>query len=235
MTKVKLFCIPHAGGSSIIYYPWRKYIGNHIELIPLELKGRGRKITEELSGSLDDMVADLYENIRKELYTGRYAIFGHSMGSIVAYELVRKIQLNKDPMPIHLFVSGSNPPEFKSKIASIYKETDERICEEIQKLGGTPQILFENNELLQLYISIFKSDFRNLYEYSYHEGKVNCNACVLGGLDDKEFDQTNVRNWGNYITGDCLMKFFNGGHFYLFEDFSVVDYVNTVLKDYVEE
>lgn len=235
MAKVKLFCLPHAGGSSISYYPWRKYIGNYIELIPLEYKGRGRRVTEELSVSLDDMVTDLYENIRKELYIGRYAILGHSMGSIVAYELVRKIQFNKDPMPIHLFVSGSNPPRFKSKIASVYKESDERICEEIQKQGGTSQILFENDELLQLYIPIFKSDFRNLFEYRYHESKLNCNASVLGGLDDKEFEQNNVRCWKDYIAGNCMMNFFSGDHFYLFKDFSVVDYVNTVLKDYVEE
>ncbi|BCJ96317.1 thioesterase [Anaerocolumna cellulosilytica] len=234
MNDLRLFSIPHAGGSSISYYPWRKYLDNNIEFIPLELKGRGRRITEELSQSLEDMVTDLYIRIRPFIYTGKYAIFGHSMGSILTYELVRRIQIQNDLMPVHLFFSGSKPPEYISRIASVYKETDEKICDEIIKLGGTPKILFESDELLNLYLNIIKTDFKNLYEYSYHNNKLDCNASFFYGMEDDEIEPSKMIQWNNYISGNTDILSFPGNHFYLFDNCQrVVQQVNDMLEKYI--
>ena len=91
MKKIKLFCFPYAGGSAAAYNKWRQYLDKHIELRPVELAGRGRRIYDPLYQSIEEAVDDVYQLISPELAKGPYAFFGHSMGGIIAYELAYKI------------------------------------------------------------------------------------------------------------------------------------------------
>ena len=82
-----LFCLPYAGGSEVAYYKWKKYLHPSIELIPIELKGRGKRFNEIFYESLEEAVDDIFENIKDKIINNDYAIYGHSMGSLLSYEL----------------------------------------------------------------------------------------------------------------------------------------------------
>lgn len=108
---MKLFCIPHAGGSSAVYYKWKNYFPETINVILIDYKRHGRRFAEKLSDTMEDMVEDLFQKIKKHLDGEEYCFYGHSMGSIVAYELYYKIKENGFRRPKHIFVSGYASPD----------------------------------------------------------------------------------------------------------------------------
>ena len=115
MTKIKLFCLPHAGGSAFNYSKWKKYFNPFIEVIPIELAGRGYRMEESLYHSIEEAVNDVYKIIVKHLNNSPYILYGHSMGSLIAYELARKIQNSNNVLPEFLVLSGRNHPNSKIK------------------------------------------------------------------------------------------------------------------------
>lgn len=112
MHKITLFCFPYAGGSAVAYNKWKKYNNTNIEIIPIELAGRGKRFGEELYDKIEDAVDDVYEIVKSNI-NGPYGLFGHSMGSIIAYELARKINNSNLPNPEYIFVSGRKPPHIE--------------------------------------------------------------------------------------------------------------------------
>src|SRR5690554_5667556 len=107
---MKLFGIPHAGGSSIAYKVWEGYLDNGIEFIPLELAGHTLRSREPLSENLDVVVHDLAQSMKKSLNDNEiYAIYGHSMGGMLAYYVYfHLLNCGYEP-PAHLFFSSRWP------------------------------------------------------------------------------------------------------------------------------
>lgn len=91
MSNISLYCLPYSGGSAAMYYKWRSVLSDNITLRPLEPAGRGTRIRQPLCLTMVDAVADLYQQFVKHYTGGDYAIFGHSLGGIMAFELVHYI------------------------------------------------------------------------------------------------------------------------------------------------
>src|ERR1700738_4611092 len=105
-----LFCLPYAGGSEVIYYKWKKYLHPSIQLIPIQLKGRGKRFSEIFYENIEEAVDDIFENVKDKIVDDDYAIYGHSMGSLLAYELYYKISKLNLKKPKHIFFSGYKAP-----------------------------------------------------------------------------------------------------------------------------
>ena len=109
---IRLFCVPYAGGSALVYKPWiADFQRQGIELIPLEMKGRGSRITESFYADFEEAKEDLLQMIYQYLEESDhpFAFLGHSMGSLLAYELALSVS-EKGFIPSHLFLSGGQPP-----------------------------------------------------------------------------------------------------------------------------
>lgn len=140
MKKIKLYCFPHAGGSSASYNKWRLYLDKHIELVPVELAGRGRRIYDPLYASIEEAINDVYNSIKSDLGHHPYAFFGHSMGNMMAYELAYKIRQNHHPEPVHIFFSGRGAPDVPDEVENNYHLLpEEEFKNKIIELGGTPR------------------------------------------------------------------------------------------------
>ncbi|MDD7294054.1 MAG: thioesterase, partial [Oscillospiraceae bacterium] len=59
---MKLMILPHAGGSARGYCTLKKYLPTEIELIPLELAGRGSRMKEACFEDLSLCVADILKH-----------------------------------------------------------------------------------------------------------------------------------------------------------------------------
>ncbi|MEY8742625.1 thioesterase II family protein [Bacillales bacterium AN1005] len=99
MKKINLFCIPFAGGSAVVYSKWKKNTDSFIQIHEVELPGRGRRMNEPLIDNMEAMVEDIFYSIKNNL-TEPYALFGHSMGGLLTYELCHKIQQVGDPVGV---------------------------------------------------------------------------------------------------------------------------------------
>ncbi len=100
---MKLFCLPYAGGSESAFYSWKGHMQPDIEICPIQLKGRGRRFNEPCYESLEEAVQDIFEQVQAERKGDDYALFGHSMGSLLAYELYYQMSGAGAEKPVHIF------------------------------------------------------------------------------------------------------------------------------------
>lgn len=215
MKNYKLFCLPYAGGSANNFYKWKKDFKNSIDIVPVELAGRGRRIDEPPYQTIDQAVNDIYNCIYPYL-KGKvpYAILGHSMGACLAYELTLKIGRNNNTPPDIVFLSGSNPPEEKSNSRfGLYP--DNKLIEKLYELGGLKEEILHNKELLEIFLPIIKADLKMIESYRSEKKKINCNIIALNGLEDNFVNIGNIEQWSNYTTKDFHSFIFPGDHFFI--------------------
>lgn len=223
MAKIKLFCFPYAGGSATIFAQWKAYLDKDspIVLVPIELAGRGRRISEPLSHTLEEAVEDVYQLIKTDIADGPYAFFGHSLGGLISYELAQKIKGLQIRQPDHLFFSGKSAPGVPGPVKIQYHLlNDIAFKQEVLKLGGTPPEFFEHPELTDLFLPLLRNDFR-LAATGFSGREVmpfDCNISVFSGKEDHRVSMEQLKAWKHYTQGGCAFHYFNGGHFFLHEE-----------------
>jgi medium-chain acyl-[acyl-carrier-protein] hydrolase len=220
MTKTILFCFPYAGGSAVIFNSWRKYLAPSIEIRPVELRGRGRRISEKMYDDTTEMIDDVFHVIKNTAGQSTYALFGHSLGALIAYELAQRIRKEQLPPAKHLFFSGRGAPHIKRNDEKIYHLMGEdEFEEEVLKLGGTPPEFFKNPELVDLFLPMLKNDFR-LAETGIDTEIIDPldeNITVFLGTED-DLTAEQCEEWKKHSNGACHIKYFEGGHFFLHEN-----------------
>src|SRR5690554_1288991 len=163
---MNLYCIPHAGGSASVYYKWKRYLDSGIRLQPIELCGRGSRQKENFYSTIRSGVEDIYTQIRPEL-DQPFALFGHSMGSLFAYELCIMMKERDGIEPLHLFVSGRRAPHLIHSQEVVHTQTDEQIINEMMKFRGAPREFFNNSHFLDYFLPIIRADYKLIDEYSH--------------------------------------------------------------------
>ncbi|WEA01648.1 thioesterase II family protein [Mucilaginibacter sp. SJ] len=220
MSTIKLFCFPYAGGSATIYSKWASFLSMNkgIELIPVELSGRGKRIEEPLYKNLQDAVEDLLMKIEPEITDTPYAFFGHSLGGLLAYELALKIKHLGVRQPLHIFFSGRAAPDVKSETKKKYHLMDEEeFKNEVIALGGTSKEFFNHPELLALFMPMLRNDFK-LAETDFHERETDpfdYDITILSGKDDHKVSAVQIDAWKGHTNTHCDIHYFEGGHFFL--------------------
>lgn len=232
MSKTRLFCIPYAGGSASIYCKWNKLLRNDIDLFLVELAGRGKRLSEDFYNCFDEAVEDLFTRI-KDYIDDDYAIFGHSLGCWLAFELAYKIHEKGYNPPKHIFLSGNRAPHIYKREKVMHKLPDEEFKKEILKLGGTPKEIFEMKELMELFTPILRADYKILDEYKFEEHgfPLNSDITVLNGIDD-DLTHEDLESWRSYTTGQFKICNFKGDHFFLMEEpQKVTELINNTLSE----
>lgn len=226
-----LFCLPYAGGSQVIYYKWKKHLSKSITLYPIELKGRGSRINENLYSNVFEAVEDILNEVKSKIQDDDYAIFGHSMGSILAYELYHEIKKRNLKEPNHMFFSGQKPPSIARDPEKISELCDNDFIKKVIDLGGTPNEILEDKDILKLFIPILKADFKILetYEYNYDNNKIDCNISIFNGKKDN-IKIHELIEWTEFTNKNCKFYEFNGGHFFINDETqAIIDIINYTL------
>jgi len=214
---MKLFCLPYAGKSAMMYNAWKRQLDETIQVIPVELSGRGRRWREPFYSHLSKAVDDLYAQMASQLDHTPYAVFGHSMGSLLAYELTIKIQEQKQPEPFTVFLSGRQAPHVKDAAKSIHDLPEEEFRQALRKLGGTSEDFFEEKQLYEMLAPVIRADFKLMDSYKLkNKVKVNSPLIVFTGTEDDTI-QGNIRELEQYSNCGCKIIEMEGGHFFLHE------------------
>ena len=222
MDKIKLFCVPYAGGSAMVYNKWKPQLQDHIELCPIELAGRGARIAEPFYNGLEEAIDDIFEQIKFDIVNCDYVFFGHSMGALLTYELLQRIKTLGLRPPLHAFFSGRIPPHLRRK--KIYSTLNaEEFEAEVMSLGGTPPELFRYPELKEVFIPILRNDFK-LSETVVERPEISkfpYDISVLAGTEEDIMPQEGDE-WQLHTAGKCNVYFINGGHFFLLKEIEAV-------------
>ena len=163
---LRLFCFPYAGGGASIFTAWPEWLPITIEVIAVQLPGRGRRISEEPYTSLSDLVGELVQVLLPSLEKP-FAFFGHSMGALLAFESARVLRSMDGPTPAHLTVSGAGAPQVPDPDPPIHDLPDREFLKEIKQLNGTPIELFDSKEMVEIMLPTLRADFAVIEDYVY--------------------------------------------------------------------
>ncbi len=230
--KNKLFLLPYAGSSVMTYLPWKKYMSENIEPVFLEMQGRGIKSEQKMAADFETVVNRLYQEMTSEITDENYVIFGHSMGSLLAYELYYKIVSEGFRLPEEIILSGRLAPELciHMKKVSEYPEAD--FLKEVAVYGGLPEEIKKNKELRDYFVPIMRSDFKLIENYVYtnrHE-MIHCNLTVLYGSKDYSTPSDEIVEWRKKAGKKFSCIEFPGGHFFCMDDSNMKDLVTCLEK-----
>lgn len=233
---MKLLCVPYAGGSARIYHPWIALLAPKLDIIPVELAGRGKRIHEPPYATTEQAVSDVYEKIKAQLDGGPYALFGHSLGAMLVFEAAKR--LNRDPLglPVHLFLSGrAGPITLRPEGKKYHLMNDEEFKAAVLALGGTPAEIFEHPQLADIFLPLLRNDFRISETESIAELQtpLETNLSVLLGTQDSS-TVNKKEEWSRNIAGSCTIHQLPGGHFFINEQASLVMQIirDTINRDY---
>jgi medium-chain acyl-[acyl-carrier-protein] hydrolase len=206
---MRLFCFAHAGGGAAIFRPWRPLLAPHVDALPVILPGRESRVRELPYRRMEQLLDPLCEAI--EPYLDRpYAFFGHSLGSIVAYEVARRFT------PRCLVVSGRRAPRSATTRRLFSSLPDGEFLAEIGQLGGTPPEVLEQTQLIRMLMPALRADFELNEAYRVLPGpRLTCPLIAYMGTDDPEVDAAELLAWHEESAGEFTMRVFPGGHFYL--------------------
>lgn len=210
---VRLFCLPYAGGSARVFETWHTDLPDDVEVVPVELPGRGMRFDQPPCDTLESLLEDLRERIEPKL-DRPYAVFGHSLGAMLGYKLVCEFQQKAKPAR-HFFVSGAGAPHISSRNPAYYL-ADDALREHLTRLGGTPREVIENDEVMALVLPTVRADFTIADTYVERGGApLTCPVTAFCGDSDDEAPPADVRAWRRYVHAPFAVHLLNGGHFFL--------------------
>lgn len=218
--RLTLYCLPCAGGSASMYYRWKSKMAANIYVVPLELPGRGRKIGEPFIHRFEDLVTYLAKQLIvmiNKASSQNYALFGHSMGSLLAYGIARYMQENRQQLPKNLFLSASAAPSCRDTGRFAQLQTDDELITDLHKQGGTPSAVFDSVELLRMTLDTLAADYSVCASFNYvSAATLPCPIDVFAGEDD-EVTLSELQAWDKETGADYALHWFAGGHFYLWQ------------------
>ncbi len=217
MEDIKLLCFSHAGGSATKFLPWKSYFKKKgIEIIPVELSGRGLRMDEDLTNDIESIVQDLFQKVKDIVKNYKYAVIGHSMGCLIMYELCDYIISQGYPGPVHIFASGKEAPHVKEK-KFISDLNDEKFLNEIYSAGGTEEELLTDEDIKKIFLPILRNDYTLVEEYKIKRvRRFDCGITVLNGNQDT-IPEDDLFGWSLYANKEFNIVNFDGGHFFLYD------------------
>lgn len=219
--RLSLFCLPYAGASAMSYARWRRGVPAWLDIRPLELPGRGSRSGEPLPTDLVDLAAQLARELRGETYRP-YALFGHSMGSLLAFELACALRAQGVPAPCALVVSGGSAPAQRDYLRFRTPFDDEQLVAELRSLQGTSAAVLQHAELMRLTLPVLRADFLLCGRYRYQPtAPLDCPLHVFAGVNDRATPEQ-LQGWSEHAAAGFSLDMFPGGHFFIHEQESAV-------------
>lgn len=212
---VRLFCFAHAGGGSALFRAWAASLPSNVDVCPVVLPGRESRIREMPYNRMEQLVGPLFEALRRHA-DRPYALFGHSLGAAVAWEIARRFSAAGCPEPAVLFVSGRRAPQLPTSRRRFSDLPDDAFLAELAKLNGTPPEVLDQRGLVELFLPGLRADFELNECYRPLAGpRLSCPVSALLGDADPEVDPAEMDAWREATSGAFTIRVFDGDHFYL--------------------
>lgn len=213
----RLFCFPFAGGSASFFGEWSNALNQSgIEVCAIQMPGHEDRIYENLLTNVHELVSEIVVAMA-DLQDKPFAFFGHSMGTLISFEVARKLRLLKMKEPKVLFMSSGKAPQISPR-RTLHKLPNDSFLFKIKELGGTPDIIIENQDLLDLYLPILRADFKMIETYQYAKSTpLDTRIVAYGGRMDQEVRYEDIVAWERHSLEPLKVKIYEGDHFYLRE------------------
>lgn len=219
--KYALICFPWAGGGSNFYAQWGKKFPDSIEVCGVTLPGRESRFGEPCSTDAKQIVKDTCSAILNRYPDKDLVFWGHSMGALFSFETALLMKKLHHKEPVRMFCSGvsaPHTPERKSLGSKVADMSDSEFIEFLKRLGGTPEQMISDPEMMKLFLPPLRADYTMLAGFSSDvcgtDPPFSCPIHVFDGQDDVKH---NLEAWKDMTSGETSIQYLPGGHFYLKE------------------
>ncbi|WEH39052.1 alpha/beta fold hydrolase [Streptomyces sp. NBC_01218] len=213
---IRLIGFHHAGGSAAVYYPLVRQLPDDWDLLLLDLPGRGRRAAEPLLDDMDAVVARTVADVLPWTDDAPVALFGHSMGAIVALETARALE-NLGRHPVWTGVSGRVAPlHRRAGAVPLHTLDDAALLDVMMELGGMPEGVTGATAFLERFLRTVRADLRAVDNYRPAQGRspMRTPLTVFGGTQDAWAPAASMHQWSRESRSRFAQTFFPGGHFY---------------------
>jgi medium-chain acyl-[acyl-carrier-protein] hydrolase len=212
--RIRLFCLPYAGGGSAIFRSWQPDVLDGIQVCGVHLPGRGDRFNEAPFTRLDPLVAAIADNLRP-LLDVPFALFGHCMGALIAFELARMLG-REGHEPVHLTVSALPPPRLVEHVPALHDLPAGEFVSALAALNGLPDDLLNSPDFLDLMLPTLRADFEVCETYVYRAGPpLRCSISAYAGRRDPRCPNDLIASWRSETSGRFMSRLFPGDHFFI--------------------
>lgn len=200
----------------------------------IRLPGRETRLRDPLIYSMPSLIESVAEFLSPHLEQP-YLIFGHSLGSLISFELSRLLRNLGKPLPLHLLLSGHRAPHRPPLNPPIHQESNQLFLARIKDMGGTPDKFFEMTDLVELMLPTLRADFTVWETYQYQDDvPLDMPLTVFGSDGDKDAAEADILAWEQHTTGKFEAHMFHGNHFYFQKDPEpLLSLINNSLQQYL--
>lgn len=220
--QVRLYCFPYSGAGASAYRRWGESLPAGVEVVPVELPGRETRFGEPPF----DRMGPLVEALGRELPIPEgapFALFGHSLGALVAFELARRVRRSSGALPVHLFVSACRAPHLPRRHPAVYDLPEPAFRDALRAIGGTPGEILENEELMEIVGPVIRADYAVCDTYRYvPDEPLDCPLSAFGALDDPIVAPSELEGWKEHTRGPFRLRLLPGGHLFLREQRNLI-------------
>jgi medium-chain acyl-[acyl-carrier-protein] hydrolase len=213
--RLRLFCFPYAGGGASLFRTWADDLPPAVEVCPIQLPGRENRFIEPRYTHVAPLIAALGEALHPYL-DKPCALFGHSMGALIAFELARYLRQRDGFIPERLFVAAHRAPQLPYRRPPLHPLPDPAFTAALRRLNGTPPGVLEHVELWELMLPLLRADFTLAETYTYTPDEpLTCPISAFGGMGDHEVDWEDIAAWSEQTRGSFTLRMLTGDHFFL--------------------
>lgn len=232
MYKCKFFCFNHAGGDSNIFMDWIKFDEN-IEVIPVEILGRRKRLREKCRTDFYRLTEDIAEQVIKDAEEDRIFVYGHSLGAILAFGVVSVLERTYHKNVEGLFVAGRFSPTDADPSPYRTRDGIDSLWKELVRIDDTAKPLLYNESFMKFYMPKVYSDYQLAEDYSYDGIPVHSPVYALCGNRDVLTRYGTMKNWSKVTNETFVYREFEGGHFFPYQE-SAED-VRKFIKESIRE
>jgi pyochelin biosynthetic protein PchC len=214
VARVRLLCFPYATGNATFYRPWAAELPDDIELVAVQYPGRLDRINEPCIADMDTM-ADTIARVLAPILDRPIALFGHSMGGAIGFEVAHRIRDRHGVNPVRFFVSGRPPPEYHCT-GTKHRESDDVLWGEMARLGGTSDDVLAHPDLRAALMPTLRGDYQLIETYRpVATDPLATPITALVGDADPEVSVAQAMAWCRHTSAEFSLEVFPGNHFYL--------------------
>jgi surfactin synthase thioesterase subunit len=204
---------PYAGGSPAAFNKWT---ANKVETYIAHYPGRGSRFNEPSIKRIGTLIENLLPVIQP-LLDKPFALFGHSMGGLIAFELARGLRKRNLPQPKVLFLSACAAPHIPDPNPPIHALPDNEFLEALKEFNGVPSEILNQSEALKIFLPILRADFEAVetYRFDSSEPPLDIPIVAFGGLDDPRVSREQLEGWAKQTVSGFESQLFPGDHFFI--------------------
>jgi pyochelin biosynthetic protein PchC len=214
--ELRLVCLPHAGGAASFFRTWPDSLPPWVEVLAVRYPGREDRLDEPPATCLEDVAAEVARAVT-EVADRPVALFGHSMGSILAYEVGRLLRDGYGVQPVSLFVSGRGAPHRSRSGTRWHLASDDALLAQVGRAGHMAAAVWSDPALRAMALPVLRSDYGMVerYDPGPRPAPVHTPIAAYYGLDDIGCSEAAMQAWDELTVSRFSLVGYPGDHFYL--------------------